>query len=100
MNNSFTDYDNITKALLYKQLNPPLYHLHMIRSESVIADIVSKACMLRFNVHGKLRITQCFTYGINNEIIKYRCYYYSAEQRKKDMKKNKKNWKKDKDKNK
>jgi hypothetical protein len=100
MNNSNTNYDNITKALIYKQSNPPLYHLHRIRSESCIADTVSKACMLRFNVHGKLRITQCFTYGINNEIIKYRCYYYSEEQRKKDMKKNKKNWKKDKDKDK
>ena len=100
MNNSNTNYDNIKKALIYKKLNPPFYHLYRIRSESCISDIISKAFMLRFNVHGKLRITQCFTYGINNQIIKYRCYCYSEEQMKKDMNKNKKNWKKDKNKDK
>lgn len=92
MNNSFTNYDNITKALIYKQLNPPFYRIHTFNSNSFIQ--LSKAVVIRFKVNGKGLLTQLFHYDLNNKIVNYKCYYYSEEERKKDKKQNNKNWKK------
>ena len=94
MNNSNINYDNISKALIYKQLHPPYYRIHKFNSNPFIR--LSKATMLKFKVHGHGLMTQLFQYDLNNNIVNYRCYYYSEEQRQQDMKKNKKNWKKDK----
>ena len=84
-----TNDDIITKALIYKQLNPPLYRVHHFNSNSYMGSVLSKAVFLRFNVQGKGIITQYFVYDINNKIAKYRYSYYSEEQRKKDKMKKK-----------
>jgi hypothetical protein len=99
MNN--TNYDNITKALIYKNIikalnykksHRPFYRIHKFNINSSIR--LSKAVVIRFKVHGNGLITQLFHYDLNNNIVNYRCYYYSEEQRKIDKQKNKKNWKK------
>jgi peptide methionine sulfoxide reductase MsrA len=90
MNN--INYDNISKALIYKRLHPPYYRIHNFNNNPFIR--LSKAMMIRFKVHGKGQITQLFHYDINNNIVNYRCYFYSEEQRQQYMKKNKRNNKK------
>jgi hypothetical protein len=101
MNSLDTNYDNITKALIYKNIikalnykksHRPFYRIHYFNINSSIR--LSKASIIRFKIHGKGLITQLFHYDLNNNIVNYRCYYYSEEQRKIDKKKNKKNWKK------
>ena len=92
MNSLDTNYDNITKALIYKQLHPPFYRIYKFNINSSIR--LSKAVVIRFKIHGIGLITQLFHYDLNNNIVNYRCYYYSEEQRKIDKQKNKKNWKK------
>lgn len=90
---------NIIKALNYKKSHRPFYRIHYFNSNSFIR--LSKAVAIRFKVPGKGLITQLSHYDLNNNLVNYRCYYYSEEQRKIDKKKNKKNWKKHKqDKNK
>jgi len=88
-----TNYDIITKALIYKNLNPPEYRIHKFNTNFYLGTVLSKSVFIRFNVQGKGRITQFFVYDINNKIVKYRYNFYSEEQRKKDMEKK---WKKNK----
>jgi hypothetical protein len=45
---------------------------------------------IRFDVQGIGKISQYFIYDIQNKIVKYRYYYYSEEQRIKDLKKQRK----------
>jgi hypothetical protein len=82
-----TNYDIITKALIYKNLNPPEYRIHKFNTNFYLGTVLSKSVFIRFNVQGKGRITQFFVYDINNKIVKYRYNFYSEEQRKKDMEK-------------
>jgi hypothetical protein len=84
---SNTNDDIITKALIYKQLNLPLYRIHYFNSNSYMGSVLSKAVLIRFNVQGKGTISQYFVYDINNKIVKYRYSYYSEEQRIKDREK-------------
>ena len=92
------NYDNITNALIYKHLNPP--HCRMLKYNgryniSCLGTVLSKMVILTFDVQGKGKITKSFLYDIHNKIIKYKEFYYSETQRKKDMKqkKKKKLWK-------
>ena len=71
--------DIITKSLIYKQLNPPLYRIHKINSNSSIGSMFSKALLLKFNVQGKGVLSQYILYDINNKIAKDRFYYYSED---------------------
>lgn len=82
-----TTSDIITNALMYKQLNPPEYRMHRFNS-SYLGTVLSIAVLIRIDVHGQGKISQYFVYDINNKIVKYRYSYYSEEQRKKDMEKN------------
>jgi hypothetical protein len=79
------NYDIIIKSLIYKQLNPPYYRIY-----KCIGKIISKAFLLIFDVQGKGRIYQTFVYDINNNIVKYRHFYYSEKERKEEMKQNRK----------
>ena len=87
---SSKNYDIITKALLYKQLNPPQYSIHTFNINGCLGNVLSKAVLLRFNVHGKGKISEYMVYNIKNNIVKSRYYYYSEKDREKDMKKNRK----------
>jgi len=84
------NYNFITKSLIYKQLNPPRYIIYKCNSSSYFGTVLSKAVFINFDVQGKGKIRECFLYDTKNIIVKYRHYYYSDEQRKKDMKQNRK----------
>jgi hypothetical protein len=79
------NYDIIIKSLIYKQLNPPYYRIH-----KCIGMHISKAVLLIFDVQGKGRIYQTFVYDIKHNIVKYKHFYHSEEERKKEMKQNRK----------
>ena len=88
-----TNYDIITNALIYKHINPPHYRMMKYNGRcniSCLGTVLSKMVRLNFDVQGKGRITQTFLYDIHNKIIKYKEFYYSEIQRKKDMKQKKK----------
>ena len=85
-----TTSDIITNALMYKQSNPPKYRIVNMNNIYCLGTVLSKAITIIINVYGKGKISQHFVYDINNKIVKYRCSYYSEEQRKKDMKQNRK----------
>ena len=80
-----TNYDTIIKSLIFKQLNPPYYRIH-----KCIGMVIHTAVLLIFNIQGKGRIYQTFVYDINNNIVKYRHFYYSEKKRKEEMKQNRK----------
>jgi len=84
-----TNYDIITKSLIFKNLNPPNYTIHRFNGNSYLGRVFSKAIILRFNVQGKGTIIQSFMYDINNKVVKYKYSYYSEEQRIKDKEKTK-----------
>jgi len=83
-------YDNITKALLYKQLNPPIYRIHKFNIHGCLGNVLSKSVFLIINVHGKGTIRIFMVYDIKNKVVKSRYYYYSEKAREEDMKKNRK----------
>jgi len=88
-----TNYDIITNALIYKHLNPPHYRTLKYNGRyniSCLGTVLNKMVRLTFDVQGKGKITQTFLYDIHNKIIKYKEFYYSETQRKKDMKQKKK----------
>ena len=82
-----TNFDNITNMLIYKQLHPPQYRIHRFNGKGTV---LSKGVYIRFDVQGIGKISQSFIYDIQNKIVKYRYYYYSEEQRKKDLRKQRK----------
>jgi hypothetical protein len=85
-----TNFDNITNVLIYKQLHPPQYRIHRFNGNGVYGTVLSKGMYIRFDVQGIGKISQYFIYDIQNKIVKYRYYYYSEEQRIKDLKKQRK----------
>ena len=87
---SSKNYDIITKALLYKQLNPPQYSIHTFNINGYLCTVLSKAVLLRIDVQGKGKISEYMVYDIKNNIVKSRSSYYSEKDREKDMKKNRK----------
>jgi hypothetical protein len=82
-----TNYDNITKSLIFKQLNPPQFRFHKFTS-SYLGTVLSRGIHLTIDVHGLGTIRQYFIYNINNKICKYKDSFYSEKQRIKDRKKN------------
>jgi hypothetical protein len=87
---SYNNYDIITKALLYKQLNPPHYRTYTFNSNGYLGSSLSKSVFLIINVHGIGTIRIFMVYDIKNKVVKSRFYYYSEKDREKDMKKNRK----------
>lgn len=75
------DYDIITKALIYKQLNPPHYRVHNFNKFSYMGSVLSRSVSLIYNVQGIGTFHQFFVYDINNNIVKYRHLYISEKKR-------------------
>ena len=69
--------DIITNILIYKQLNPPKYRIVKMNNIYCLGAVLSKTITIVIDVHGKGKITEHFVYDINNEIVKYKHYYYS-----------------------
>jgi len=83
------DYDIITKALIYKQLNPPEYRTYKF-DRGYLGTVLSKAVSLIFNVQGIGKIHQHFVYDIKNNLVKYRHWNNLSEKKRKETKKKKK----------
>ena len=89
MTTSVVNYDIITKALIYKQLNPPKHDIYHFNPNSYLGTVLSTSELLRFHVQGKRIIHQFFVYNINHKIVKYRHYYTSEEKKKENEEKRK-----------
>jgi hypothetical protein len=74
------DYDIITKALIYKQLNPPEYRIYKF-DRGYLGTVLSKAVSLIYNVQGIGKIHQHFVYDIKNNVVKYNHWYNSEKKR-------------------
>lgn len=84
------DYDIITKALIYKKLNPPHYRVYNFNKFSYMGSVLSRSVSLIYNVQGIGTFHQFFVYDIKNNIVKYRHLYISEKEREKNRKQNKK----------
>jgi hypothetical protein len=86
------NYDFLIKALIYKQLNQPIFRIHKFNSNSYLGSVLSKGIHLTFNVKELGEIRQYYIYDIKNKIVKYRNYYLSEKEKEriKIMKQNKK----------
>ena len=82
------DEDIITKALIYKQLNPPQYRTYHF-NRGYLGTVLSKSVNLIFDVQGIGKIHQFFVYDIHNNIVKHRQFYLSEKKREEDRKRNK-----------
>lgn len=81
------NYDIISKALIYKKLNPPHCRIYKFNSSSsYLGTFLSKGIILIFNVQGIGKIVQRIVYDIKNNIVKYSHFYVSE----KEMKQNRK----------
>lgn len=74
------DYDIITKALIYKQLNPPKYRVYNF-NRGYLGTVLSKTVSLIYDVQGMGKIHQYFVYDIKNNVVKYRHWYISGKKR-------------------
>jgi len=73
------DYDIITKALIYKLLNPPQYRIYMA-DRGYLGTILSRSVLLIFDIQGIGKIHQQFVYDIKHNIIKY-CHFYLSDKK-------------------
>jgi len=72
------NYDSISKALIFKQLNSPEYRIYKF-DRGYLGSVLSKAVSLIYDIHGIGKIHQHFVYDIKNNIVKYNHYYLSEK---------------------
>ena len=82
------NYQAISDALLYKQLNPPKYRTHTFRWDSHMGARLSKAVLIMYDVHGLGIIFERFVNNNENSVVFIKYSYLSNKQREIDRKKN------------
>ena len=73
---SVFDSSIISNTLIYKQLNPPQFHTHIIKQDSVVAPYFSKILTVRYIIKKNVHIYENLAYN-NNNIIRtnYCCIF-------------------------
>jgi len=84
------NYEVISNALLYKQLNPPIYRSHTFSRTSYIGERCSKVILIVYNVHGKWRLFEKLIYNYENTVVLSKYSYISYKQMESDRRKNRK----------
>ena len=87
--NNNNNNENIIKALINKQLNPPQYRIYNF-NRGYLGTVLSKAVSLIFDIQGIGKIHQHFVYDNTNNVVKYRHFYLSEKKRIENSKKIKK----------
>ena len=82
------NYQAISNALLYKQLNPPIYRTHIFSRTSYMGERLSKVFLIIYDVHGKWRLFEKLVYDNENTLIISKYSYLSNEQMESDRRRN------------
>lgn len=74
---SVFDSSIISNTLIYKQLNPPQFHTHIIKQDSVVAPYFSKILTVRYIIKKNVHIYENLAYDNDNNIIRtnYCCIF-------------------------